>query len=63
MGKLQQLLPWPLPPPSALLHYSSTVMTFNPSFPLLEEGNAMENPSQRWDGFAVQLREVLVGLE
>lgn len=33
LGQLQQLLPWPLPPPAALLDYSNVLKVFNPIFP------------------------------
>lgn len=38
LGKLQQLLPWPLPLPSAPLDYSNVVKMFNPIFPLARGG-------------------------
>lgn len=46
LGKLQQLLPWPLPPPSALPDNSDTIKMFNPIFPLAR--NALRNPFQRF---------------
>lgn len=46
LGKPQQLLPWPLPPPSALPDNSDTIKMFNPIFPLAR--NALRNPFQRF---------------
>lgn len=61
LGKLQQLLPWPLPPPAALLEYSNREKMFNPIFPFAKGGQMpWKTLSKGGSGVALQPWEVLV---